>query len=154
MITTLSTDDYEQSKDVFECTVQLAQNLELCFSPITETNLQSIEVLKIAVNLCNLLEPTKNDILGRNTKHIIEALQKLITGIFMISLESHLDEDFGIYCLNNLKCWFGNRYTGTRKVILTQSKYHEDPIHQNLQQFCPEVLEYSKNFELKSQLKS
>ena len=104
MITTLSTDDYEQSKDVFECTIQLAQNLELCFSPITETNLQSIEVLKIAVNLCNLLEPTKNDILGRNTKHIIEALQKLITGIFMISLESHLDEDFGIYCLNNLKC--------------------------------------------------
>ena len=97
----MSTDDYEQSKDVFECTVQLAQNLELCFSPITETNLQSIEVLKIAVNLCNLLEPTKNEILGRNTKHIIEALQKLITGIFMISLESHLDGDFG---MNNLKC--------------------------------------------------
>ena len=103
MITTLSTDDYEQSKDVFECTVQLAQNLELCFSPITETNLQSIEVLRNvlrnAVNLCNLLESTNNDILGRNTKHTIEALQKLITGIFMISLESHLD--FG---MNYLKC--------------------------------------------------
>ena len=90
----MSTDDYEQSKDVFECTVQLAQNLELCFSPITETNLQSIEVLKNAVNLCNFLESTKNEIFGRNTRHIIEALQKLITGIFMISLESHFDREF------------------------------------------------------------
>ena len=99
----MSTDDYDGSKDVFECTVQLAHNLGYCFLPITETNLQSIEVLKIAVNLCNLLEPTKNEILGRNTKHIIEALQKLITGIFMISLESHLDGDLGVKSFSKVK---------------------------------------------------
>ena len=96
MITTLSTDDYDGSKDVFECTVQLAHNLEYCFLPITETNLQSIEVLKNAVSLCKLLKSRNNEILDRNTNHIIEALQKLITGIFMISLESHLDGDLEV----------------------------------------------------------
>ena len=92
----MSTDDYDGSKDVFECTVQLAHNLEYCFLPIAETNLQSIEVLKNAVSLCKLLKSTNNQILGRNTKHIIEALHKLITGIFMISLESHLNGDLRV----------------------------------------------------------
>ena len=92
----MSTGDYDGSKDVFECTLQLAHNLKYCFLPITETNLQSIEVLKNAVSLCKLLKSTDKEILDRNTKHIIEALQKLITGIFMISLESHLDGDLGV----------------------------------------------------------
>ena len=92
----MSTDDYDGSKDVFECTVQLAHNLEYCFLPITETNLESIEILKNAVSLCKLLKSTDNEILDRNTNHIIQAFQKLITGIFMISLESHLDGDLGV----------------------------------------------------------
>ena len=94
MITTLSTDDYENSIDVFACIIQLANNLKLCFPPITETNLQSIDVLKNAVRLSNLLKPTNNEILGNNTKPIIKTLTKLITGMFLISLQSRFDRDF------------------------------------------------------------
>jgi len=85
LITTLTTDDYEISKDVFECIIQLAEILKLCSPSITEANTESIEVLRIVLNLCKLLNPKNDETLGRNTKEIIETLQNLITVILTAS---------------------------------------------------------------------
>ena len=79
----MSTEDYEESKDVFTCIVHLTECLKLSCLPVTEENIDSIEVLKNAVSLCKLLDPHNDEILARNTKQIVDPLEGLITGRFL-----------------------------------------------------------------------
>ena len=79
----MSTEDYEETKDVFTCIVHLAECLKLSCLPVTEENIDSVEVLKNAVSICKLLDPNNDEILGRNIKRIVDPLESLITGRFL-----------------------------------------------------------------------
>ena len=61
----------------------LAECLKLSCLPVTEENIDSVEVLKNAVSICKLLDPNNDEILGRNIKRIVDPLESLITGRFL-----------------------------------------------------------------------